>query len=99
MAGLWEIWQPREGEAIASCAIVTTKANTVMQPIHDRMPAILEPDSYHQWLDSRLTDTDALEPLLKPYESELMSAIAVSSLVNNYANDGPNCLAPIALEP
>lgn len=95
LAGLWEIWQPREGETIASCAIVTTKANTVMQPIHDRMPAILEPDSYRQWLDSRLTDTDALEPLLKPYESELMSAIAVSSLANNPANDVPDCLVPI----
>jgi putative SOS response-associated peptidase YedK len=70
-----------------------------MQPIHDRMPTILEPDSYRQWLDSRLINTDALELLLKPYESQLISANAVSSLVNNYANDVPNCLAPIALEP
>jgi putative SOS response-associated peptidase YedK len=99
LAGLWEIWQPREGEAIASCTIITTKANTLMQPIHDRMPAILEPDSYHQWLDSRLTDTDALKPLLKPYESQLMSAVAVSFLVNNPANDIPECLTLIALEP
>ncbi len=98
LAGLWETWQPKGGEAIASCTIVTTEANALIQPIHDRMPVILEPDNYEQWLDSRLTNTDALEPLLKPYKSELMTASPVSSLVNNPANDVPECLTPMSLD-
>jgi putative SOS response-associated peptidase YedK len=51
LAGLWERWQnPTLGEPLESCAILTTAANAVMQPIHDRMPVILSPSAYGTWL-------------------------------------------------
>jgi putative SOS response-associated peptidase YedK len=93
-AGLWDTWQPPEGEAIASCTIITTSANAIVQPIHDRMPVILSPDRYTRWLDPTLTDTQVLQDLLQPYNSDAMKATPVSSAVNNPANEKPECIAP-----
>jgi putative SOS response-associated peptidase YedK len=94
-AGLWDTWQPPEGAAIASCTIITTSANAIVQPIHDRMPVILSPDRYTQWLDPTLTDTQVLQELLQPYNSDAMKATPVSSAVNNPANEKAECIAPI----
>jgi putative SOS response-associated peptidase YedK len=93
-AGLWDTWQPPEGEAIASCTIITTSANAIVQPIHDRMPVILSPDRYTRWLDPTLTDTQVLQDLLQPYNSDAMKATPVSSAVNNPANEKAECIAP-----
>lgn len=69
MAGLWGRWEPPEGqggEAFDSCAIITTKPNKVVSEIHPRMPVILSPDSWAQWLDPTVTDTEQLHALLGP---------------------------------
>jgi putative SOS response-associated peptidase YedK len=50
-AGLWETWQPKQGEVISSCTIITTPANDQMQPYHHRMPVLLGEEVYHDWLD------------------------------------------------
>jgi putative SOS response-associated peptidase YedK len=91
-AGLWETWQSPQGEEIISCTIVTTDANAIAEPIHPRMPVILPPDSYAQWLDSSVTDSKILQGLLQPYDSEAMKTTAVSSTVNNPANDTLECI-------
>jgi len=93
-AGLWEHWEPKEGEPIESCTIVTTDANAFMVPIHNRMPVILASQDYDPWLDPAVP-TDSLRALLKPYEADEMEAYAVSKMVNSPRNDSPQCLEPI----
>ncbi len=57
-AGLWEEWLDKEtGEQIESCAIITTEANKVLEQIHERMPVILKPKDYDQWLNAKEKDT------------------------------------------
>jgi len=94
-AGLWEHWEPKEGEPLESCTIVTTEANEFMLSIHNRMPVILASQDYDQWLDPT-TQTDLLRALLKPYEADEMEAYAVSKMVNNPRNDTPQCIALIS---
>jgi putative SOS response-associated peptidase YedK len=91
-AGLWSKWQTKEREIIISCTIITTAANELVQSVHDRMPIILSPEVYDRWLDPELTNSESILDLLKPYASEKMQAIPVSSLVNNPANDRPECI-------
>ena len=94
-AGLWENWQSPEGEWIRSCTILTTAANSFIEPIHNRMPVILSAETEPLWLDP-MTETPAtLEPLLIPAPSELLHAFEVSSTVNNVRNQGPDCVVPV----
>lgn len=90
-AGLWEIWE-KEGEAIASCTILTTEPNQIMRPIHDRMPVILAAKDYDLWLDPKVQKSELLQPLLRPYPTEEMTAYPVSTLVNKPANDSAECI-------
>jgi putative SOS response-associated peptidase YedK len=94
-AGLWESWQASPKEAIVSCTIVTTAANSLMKPIHDRMPVILSLDECDRWLDSSVSEPQVLQSLLKPYNSEAMQAIPVSSTVNSPANERAECINPL----
>jgi putative SOS response-associated peptidase YedK len=93
-AGLWEHWQGAEGETLQSCALVTTEANALMRPIHDRMPVILPEDDYARWLDPSLVAPESLLPLLRPYPSEAMEAYRVSTYVNSPTHDAPLCVQP-----
>ncbi|MFB2880460.1 SOS response-associated peptidase [Floridanema aerugineum] len=94
-AGLWEHWEKGEGEPIESCTILTTEANELMRPIHDRMPVILEPKNYEQWLDPEAKKIELLQSFLQPYPSEEMTAYPVSTKVNNPKNDRSECIQPI----
>jgi putative SOS response-associated peptidase YedK len=96
-AGLWERWQEPGGDPIDSCAIITTEANEPMRPLHARIPVILDPDSYDDWLDPRSRDIEALRALLVPYPDEGMTATPVSAFVNNARNEGPQCLEPVPI--
>jgi putative SOS response-associated peptidase YedK len=91
-AGLWEQWQPPEGEAIESCTILTTEPNELLRSIHNRMPVILSPASYDQWLDLTVQQAEPLKTLLRPYPSEELLAYPVSTLVSNPRHDAPDCL-------
>ncbi len=88
-AGIWERWQAPEGEVIESCTIITTEANELMNPIHKRMPVILNSEDYQLWLDPQVTEKEKLQPLLTPYNSEMMKANPVSKKVNNPRNSFP----------
>jgi putative SOS response-associated peptidase YedK len=95
-AGLWDEWHSPDGSAIRSCTIVTTAPNSLMAPIHNRMPMILGSRDYAEWLDKAVRTPESLNHLLRPFPAELMEAHAVSTLVNSPANDRPECILPIA---
>lgn len=97
-AGLWEHWQSPVGEIIETCTILTTEANEVLHPIHDRMPVILHPDDYDTWLDPELTSAAKLQPLLRPYPAAEMDCYAVSTLVNQAKRDRPECIESIEVD-
>ena len=59
-AALWEEWRDPDGQAVGSCAIIVTRANALVQPIHDRMPVIVEPHAYGPWLGTDITDAEGL---------------------------------------
>jgi putative SOS response-associated peptidase YedK len=94
-AGLWERWQRGEGPALESCTIIVTSANGVLAPLHDRMPVILDPHDFDEWLDPIFDDVQALEQLLLPFADAPMEAYPVSTRVNNPRSDVPECLAPM----
>jgi putative SOS response-associated peptidase YedK len=94
-AGLWERWQPADGEAVESCTILTTTANAVMAPIHKRMPVILDPSDFPAWLGEAPAPPDALAALLRPCPAEALVAYPVSTYVNAPRHDGPEAIAPL----
>jgi putative SOS response-associated peptidase YedK len=95
-AGLWEHWEGTEGEVIESCTLLTTVPNDLIRTFHHRMPVILPHEVYPVWLDPAIEEPDRLQPLLRPYPPEAMTAYPVSPRVNNPANDSPACIEPLA---
>jgi putative SOS response-associated peptidase YedK len=91
-AGLWDRWRTPEGRFLESFTIITTRANGLVLPIHDRMPVILRREQEALWLDPHVRDMGKLNSLLAPYPSEEMESYEVSPLVNSPANDVPECL-------
>ena len=93
-AGLWDTWRDPKGDIVTSCTVITTAANDLLSPVHDRMPVILPRDIESFWLDPLIQDHAALSDVLAPYPSEAMEAYEVSSLVNSPSNNGPEVLIP-----
>ena len=91
-AGLWESRETEDGSALESCAILTTGPNALMSQIHDRMPVILPPQFYAEWLNPALQDPAALQGLLRPYPADEMEAFPVGDYVNAPVHEGPRCL-------
>ena len=91
MAGLWEGWKSPEGDLLESCTILTTSPNSIMEPLHDRMPVILHQDQAKDWLDLE-TSAEELKQMTSPYPAEEMDAFPVSPVVNSPRNNGPECL-------
>jgi putative SOS response-associated peptidase YedK len=95
-AGLWSGWKdPASGDVRRTFTIVTTTANALMAPIHDRMPVILPPETWARWLDPRLEDIGELQGLLVPAPDDELEAFPVVPLVNNVRNDGPALIVPL----
>ena len=96
IAGLWEYWEGADGSALESCTLLTTSANGLMQPLHDRMPVIVQPADYAQWLGSGRDETpkalDQLQHLLRPYADDGLVAYPVSTYVSNAHNEGAACI-------
>ncbi len=95
LAGLYESWRGPDGRLISSCTIVTTGANSLMRPIHDRMPVIVARKDYGLWLDSGVFDGKALGALLRPYPSGDLECHPVAPLVNFPRNDSIQCIQPV----
>ena len=92
-AGLWDNWQSGEGEKIVSCTILTTAANEQVGHIHQRMPVIMPPAAYSQWLDPENKNPQELLPLLEQNANIDIVTYPVSSTVNN---DRAECIQAIA---
>ena len=93
-AGLWDEWHSPDGSGIRSCTIITTEPNELMAPIHDRMPVILQPTDYAEWLDPAVREPQSLNHLLTGFPAGLMETHPVSTLVNSPANDRPELILP-----
>ena len=105
-AGLYEYWRkPDSDEWQRTFTILTTAANELVAPVHDRMPVILPPDRIDEWLhmpaaeDARASYAETLRPMLAPAAEGLLVATEVSPRVNSVANDDPACLTPATDHP
>jgi putative SOS response-associated peptidase YedK len=96
MAGLWERWRdPATGEPLESCCIVTATPAPAVAHVHDRMPAIVPPEGYAEWLDPRNADTAGLARLLGPCTLPGLAARPVSHRVNDARNQGPGLIEQV----
>ena len=95
-AGLYSWWKSTEGEWVPSCTIVTTSPNSLIEPIHDRMPVILTEGAYDIWLDPESKELSDLKEILIPYPPQWMATHQVAPLVNKVQNDGPELIQPQA---
>lgn len=96
-AGLWERWRDQDDKTIETCTILTTKPNSLVAYIHDRMPAILRPEDYDLWLDPGVTAPSRITGCLQPFDARLMKKYPVSTRVNSPDNDDPACAQQIPL--
>lgn len=94
-AAIYEHWLGAEGSELESMAIITTAANRVVRPIHDRMPVILAPEQFETWLDVRRVDAREAAELIEPAPDGLLEAIEVDPKVNNPRNEGPELQHPV----
>jgi putative SOS response-associated peptidase YedK len=94
-AGLWEVWDGKgTAPPLASCTIITTRANRFMAPLHDRMPVVLEGSDRDAWLDPDAPGP-VLQGLLEPHDDLALEAHAVSRKVNSPFNEAPELLRPV----
>ena len=91
LAGIWDRWKEPSGNWVKTCSILTTTPNAVTSAIHDRMPVILDPDSYDLWLDPGMRDVAAASDLLKPYDARLMRCFPIGTRINHVVNDDEEC--------
>jgi len=96
-AGLWDGWKDSSGQWVKTCSILTTMPNALTATVHDRMPVILDHESYDLWLDPGMTNVQVVSELLKPYDASQMRCFAVSSRVNHVAIDDEECATPVEL--
>lgn len=99
-AGLWSSWRNpgQGGKPVETFTILTTSANDLMRPLHDRMPVILDPENFDLWLNPKVQDAEALQPLLVPHAVEGFEAFPVSRLVNSPVNDVAGCIEPLVVD-
>jgi putative SOS response-associated peptidase YedK len=94
-AGLWDVWHAPDGMPLKSFAIVTTQANELLRPLHDRMPVLLAPDCWAAWLGDIAALEGDLKSMLKPYRGRGMAFWPVDKRVGNPRNDSPDLFAPL----
>ncbi len=90
-----EDWE-RNGEVIRSCTLLTTEANELMRPIHNRMPVILHREDFERWLDPSVQDGSKVQYLLGPYPDAEMIAVPVSTWVNDPRHEDERCVQKVA---
>ncbi len=95
-AGLWERWHDAQDRVLETCTILTTEPNELMSQLHNRMPCILEPRDFADWLDHENDERpERLMPLLTPLPAEEMEAFPVRPEVSNPRNEGPELVRPL----
>ena len=84
-----------EDRYLRSFSILTTDANALMRPVHDRMPVVVPPEAWERWLDSEVQRPDELADLLAPAEPKTLRKCRVGSFVNKVGNDGQECVREV----
>ena len=97
LAGLWETWTGPNGEELDTAAIVTTRANRLLTPIHERMPVIVPPEAFDLWLNCAEVDAETATALIAPAPEGLLEAYEVSTAVNRTANDNAKLVEPLVV--
>jgi putative SOS response-associated peptidase YedK len=95
-AGLWETWTGPNGEELDTAAIITTRANRLLDPIHERMPVVVPPEAFDLWLNCKDVDAETAAVLIAPAPEDLLEAYEISTAVNRVANDNPQLIEPLA---
>jgi putative SOS response-associated peptidase YedK len=98
LLGVYVSWQPSQGGLLESVAVITVPANSLLSKLHDRMPAMLDPERLGAWLDPNATEADLLS-LLVPYPAEKMRGYPVSPRLNAATFEDPSCAEPWDEEP
>jgi putative SOS response-associated peptidase YedK len=100
MAGLFEAWRapgsPADAEWLLTCCVITTRANALMAPVHDRMPVLLAPEHWASWLARDRQDPADVLPLLQPAPAGSLRAWPVSRAVNRGSAEGEALVLPVA---
>lgn len=91
LAAIWETWTHGDTRRDGFC-LLTTGPNSLMEPVHDRMPILLDEEGARRWLEAE--PTADLTDLLRPFPAERMTARPVSSFVNKIGHEGPQCIEP-----
>ncbi|MEP6764951.1 MAG: SOS response-associated peptidase [Gemmatimonadaceae bacterium] len=97
MAALWETWLSPDainGEALVTCCVLTTSSNYALKHIHHRMPVILHPDLFEQWLDPK-TKPEVVRDFIRPYPLDGLFGYQISTWVNSPAHNDVRCIEPI----
>lgn len=93
-AGLWESWLDENGQPIETFTILTTEANELVRPLHDRMPVTVERGDYPRWLDPTVNDLEAIQSLMRPLPDGEFTTTPVSTRVNSPSYDDASCVQP-----
>jgi putative SOS response-associated peptidase YedK len=93
-AGLWDAWEGPDQALLETCTLLTTEANPIVRPIHDRMPVILPAESHTAWIDPTIEEPKRLTSLLVPYPADQMVAYPVGTLVNSPRHEAADCIKP-----
>jgi len=96
-AGLWDSWRDSSGQFLETCTILTTRPNALVADVHNRMPVILNAQSYDVWLDPKVTNPSLVAHLLNPFDATGMKKYPVSSRVNRPENDDPECAQEVSI--
>ena len=96
LAGVWDVCRKPDGKKVESFTIITKAPNELIEPIHNRMPVILQSEDEAQWLDVARTTFTKARLVLKPLPAELMDAHDVSPIVNSAKYDGPECIESVS---
>ncbi|MDH6112720.1 putative SOS response-associated peptidase YedK [Kitasatospora sp. MAP12-15] len=104
LAGIYEFWRDRSRPAdhpeawLVTCAVLTTEAEELLAPIHERMPLYLEPSAFDSWLDPALSDADEARSLLVAPDPGLLKVVPVSAAVGSIRNNRPGLTEPVTPE-
>lgn len=97
MAGVYSIWKhPQTGKEIQTYSILTTSPNELMEPVHNRMPVILQKDQEDDWLNPDMVEIEHIKQYLKPFPANKMEKYPISTAVNNPSNDNEDVIKPIS---
>jgi putative SOS response-associated peptidase YedK len=95
-AGLWDSWMGPNGEEMETACIVTTAANRMLAPLHERMPVVIGPEAFDLWLDCSRVDSVAAAALITPAPENLFEVYEISTAVNRVANDSAALIEPLS---